>query len=135
MTTRGVGRRGGWAVPGAPADSGTNGGDWRQSASVGFVDGVGVQTRNSLYLGFGLEGVTGATNRATLSRVAQALVDGGKLMLQCLNPYQIEHYLESFRSGWHQIAGGYMLREARFAPRTATLEIVTPLVSSAYSSP
>jgi hypothetical protein len=57
---------GGWAVPGAPADSGANGGDWRQTASVGFVDGVGVQTRNSLYFGFGLEGVTGAADRAAL---------------------------------------------------------------------
>jgi SAM-dependent methyltransferase len=64
-----------------------------------------------------------AVNRATLGRVAQALLDGGKLLLQCLNPYQIERYLQSFRSGWHQIAGGYMLREARFAPRTATLHI------------
>jgi bacillopeptidase F (M6 metalloprotease family) len=57
---------GGWAVGGAPTDSGANGGDWHQTASVGFVDGVGVQTRNELYYGFGLEGVTGAANRATL---------------------------------------------------------------------
>jgi SAM-dependent methyltransferase len=64
-----------------------------------------------------------ATNRATLGRVAQALVDGGKLLLQCLNPYQIERYLQGFRSGWHQIAGGYMLRQACFEPRTATLQI------------
>src|SRR4029078_2906514 len=64
-----------------------------------------------------------ATNRATLGRVALALVDGGKLLLQCLNPYQIERYLQGFRSGWHQIAGGYMLREARFEPRAATLHI------------
>jgi SAM-dependent methyltransferase len=64
-----------------------------------------------------------ATNRATLKRVAQALVDGGKLLLQCINPYQIDRYLQGFRMGWHQIAGGYMLREARFEPRTATLQI------------
>src|SRR5207248_1691929 len=64
-----------------------------------------------------------AINRATLGRVAQALVDGGKLLLQCLNPYQIERYLQGFRSGWDQIAGGYMLRAARFEPRTATLQI------------
>ena len=62
-------------------------------------------------------------NRATLGRVARALVDGGKLLLQCLNPYQIERYLQTFRNGWHQIAGGYMLREARFDPRAATLAI------------
>ena len=64
-----------------------------------------------------------ATNRATLKRVAQALVDGGRLLLQCLNPYQIDRYLQGFRTGWHQIAGGYMLREARFEPRSATLRI------------
>lgn len=63
------------------------------------------------------------TNRATLGRIAAALLDGGKLLLQCLNPYQIERYLQSFRSGWHQIGGGYMLRAAHFEPRTATLAI------------
>ncbi|MBK9941206.1 MAG: methyltransferase domain-containing protein [Kouleothrix sp.] len=63
------------------------------------------------------------TNRATLGRIAQALVDGGKLLLQCLNPYQIERYLQGFRSGWHQIGGGYLLREAHFVPRSATLAI------------
>jgi SAM-dependent methyltransferase len=62
-------------------------------------------------------------NRATLALAAQALVDGGKLLLQCLNPYQIESYLQTFRTGWHQIAAGYLLREARFEPRTATLRI------------
>jgi hypothetical protein len=64
---------GGWAVPGAPADSGANGGDWHQTTSVGFVDGPGVLTGHSLYLGFGLEGVTGAANRATLVKDAMRL--------------------------------------------------------------
>jgi SAM-dependent methyltransferase len=62
-------------------------------------------------------------NRATLAKVARTLIDGGRLLLQCLNPYQIDRYLQSFRVGWHQIAGGYLLREARFEPRTATLRI------------
>lgn len=64
-----------------------------------------------------------AENRATLGRIAQTLVDGGRLLLQCLNPYQIERYLQGFRSGWHQLAGGYLLREASFEPRSATLRI------------
>ncbi|MBK9709843.1 MAG: class I SAM-dependent methyltransferase [Kouleothrix sp.] len=64
-----------------------------------------------------------ATNRAILGGVARSLVDGGKLLLQCLNPYQVDRYLQGFRSGWHPIAGGYMLRDARFEPRTATLQI------------
>jgi SAM-dependent methyltransferase len=62
-------------------------------------------------------------NRATLACVARSLIDGGKLLLQCLNPYQIESYLHGFRAGWHAMAGGYLLREARFEPRSATLEI------------
>ena len=61
---------GGWAVPGAPADSGPNAADWHQSTTLGYVDGPGVATRNSLYWGFGLEGVTGAATRATLVRDA-----------------------------------------------------------------
>jgi SAM-dependent methyltransferase len=64
-----------------------------------------------------------AANQTTLGRAAAALVDGGKLLLQCLNPYQVESYLQSFRTGWHIIAGGYLLRDAHFEPRTATLQI------------
>lgn len=64
-----------------------------------------------------------ASNRAVLKHLAQALVDGGHLLLQCLNPYQIDRYLQGFRTGWHAIAEGYLLREARFEPRTATLHI------------
>jgi SAM-dependent methyltransferase len=64
-----------------------------------------------------------ATNRATLGRIAGALLDGGRVLLQCLNPYQIDSYLKGFRSGWHEIGGGYMLREAHFEPRSATLRI------------
>ncbi|NTW02199.1 MAG: class I SAM-dependent methyltransferase, partial [Oscillochloris sp.] len=41
----------------------------------------------------------------------------------CINPYQIESYLREFRSGWYQIGAGYVLREARFDPRSAALHI------------
>ena len=61
---------GGWAVPGAPADSGANSADWKQSTSLGYVDGPGVATGHSLYWGFGLEGVTGGPNRASLVKDA-----------------------------------------------------------------
>jgi SAM-dependent methyltransferase len=91
-------------------------GDMRELAYAQEFDAVLVMNSS---LGFFEDEV----NRATLARAAQALVDGGKLLLQCLNPYQIESYLQGFRSGWHQIAGGYLLREARFAPRSARLEI------------
>jgi Zinc carboxypeptidase/Immune inhibitor A peptidase M6 len=61
---------GGWSVPGAPADSGNNANDWIRTQSVGFVDGPGVATDHSVYWGFGLEGVNGAGNRATLIKDA-----------------------------------------------------------------
>jgi SAM-dependent methyltransferase len=91
-------------------------GDMRALAYEGQFDAALVMNSS---LGF----YTDAANRATLARIANALLDGGRLLLQCLNPYQIESYLRGFRSGWHSIAGGYMLREARFEPRSATLEI------------
>jgi SAM-dependent methyltransferase len=64
-----------------------------------------------------------ATNLDLLKRVSDSLVDGGKLLLQCINPYQIVNYLQGFRSGWYQIGSGYVLREASFEPRTATLQM------------
>ena len=64
-----------------------------------------------------------ATNAAVLAGAARALAPGGKLLLQMINPYQVERYLRDFRSGWYQIGSGFVLREARFEPRSATLEI------------
>jgi hypothetical protein len=61
---------GGWSVPGAPEGSPGNANDWIQSASVGYVDGPGVGTADTLYWGFGLEGVTGADARGTLMKDA-----------------------------------------------------------------
>ena len=61
---------GGWAVPGAPEGSGGNANDWISSTSVGYVDGPGVATGDTIYWGFGLEGVTGADTRATLVKDA-----------------------------------------------------------------
>ncbi len=62
----------GWTVPGAPEGSPGNSDDWKQTASVGYVDGPGVRTDRSLYWGFGLEGVTGAAARAQLVHNALA---------------------------------------------------------------
>jgi SAM-dependent methyltransferase len=64
-----------------------------------------------------------ATNAAVIAGAARALAPGGRLLLQLINPYQVEHYLRDFRSGWYHIGPGVVLREARFEPRTATLEI------------
>lgn len=63
------------------------------------------------------------TNQAVLNGIARALVPGGKVLIQCLNPYQIERYLRDFRSGWYPVGSGFVLREARFDPRRATLVI------------
>lgn len=63
------------------------------------------------------------TNRQVLHACAEALVQGGRLLIQCINPYRIESYLGTFRSGWYALAGGYVLREASFHPTDATLRI------------
>ena len=63
------------------------------------------------------------TNAAIIARCAQALAPGGRLLLQCINPYQISAYLRDFRTGWYRIGAGYVLREAHFAPREAVLHI------------
>lgn len=63
---------GGWDVPGAPEGSSGNANDWISTTSVGYVDGPGIATKDTLYWGFGLEGVTGADTRATLVKDALA---------------------------------------------------------------
>jgi hypothetical protein len=57
---------GAWAVPGPPAGSSPNANDWVRTESVGFEEGAATATRSSLYLGFGIEGVSGAETRAAL---------------------------------------------------------------------
>lgn len=64
-----------------------------------------------------------ATNEEVLANAARLLVPGGRLLIQCLNPYQISAYLNTFRSGWYPVGRGYILREAHFEPREAALVI------------
>ncbi|MGW4947058.1 M14 family zinc carboxypeptidase [Actinoplanes sp. NPDC004185] len=47
---------GGWTVAGPPPGSGANSNDWARS-QLAFDSGAGVTTRDSVYLGFGLEGL------------------------------------------------------------------------------
>lgn len=68
---------GGWSVPGAPEGSSPNANDWISTTSVGYVDGPGVATKDTLYWGFGLEGVTGADRRAQLVRDAIGYLGAG----------------------------------------------------------
>ena len=60
----------GWTVPGAPQDAdgieGPNLNDWARRGGLGIKEGAAVASADTLYLGFGLEGVTGATTRAQI---------------------------------------------------------------------
>jgi hypothetical protein len=54
----------GWAVPGQPAGSAANPNDFYQTTAGGFPEGAVVATADTIYMGFGLEGITGAADRA-----------------------------------------------------------------------
>jgi hypothetical protein len=56
----------GWAVSGAPPESNTNPNDWEVTGSVGFEEGAVVSTDDSLFFGFGFEGVSTAAQRNEL---------------------------------------------------------------------
>jgi hypothetical protein len=57
----------GWTVPGAPQDAqgieGPNRNDWIRRAGLGIKEGAVVATGDTVYMGFGLEGITGALTR------------------------------------------------------------------------
>jgi len=54
----------GWAVTGPADGSGANPNNWIRSPSVGLQEGSAVATDDTLYFGFGLEGITDASARA-----------------------------------------------------------------------
>ena len=56
---------GGWTAGPPPAGT-ENQAAWESTTSVGLVDAPGVATDRTVLWGFGLEGVTGAANRAKL---------------------------------------------------------------------
>jgi hypothetical protein len=57
----------GWAVTGAPQDpegiEGPNRNDWVRRAGLGIKEGAAVATKDTVYMGFGFEGVTGSDTR------------------------------------------------------------------------
>lgn len=53
----------GWTVPGEPAGSPPNPNDWRRTTSVGFEEGAVVSTPDTLYFGFGFEGIADRADR------------------------------------------------------------------------
>ncbi|MGH3860104.1 M14 family zinc carboxypeptidase [Actinokineospora sp.] len=60
----------GWTVPGAPQDQagveGPNFNDWVRRGGLGIKEGAAVGTADTVYLGFGFEGLTGAATRNTV---------------------------------------------------------------------
>jgi hypothetical protein len=53
----------GWTMPGAPEGSAPNPNDYTRTESVGFEEGAVVSTDDTLYFGFGFEGITDASRR------------------------------------------------------------------------
>ncbi len=57
----------GWTVPGAPQDvegiEGANANDWTRRGGLGIVEGAAITTPDSVYLGWGFEGISGASTR------------------------------------------------------------------------
>jgi Zinc carboxypeptidase len=57
----------GWTVPGAPQDAGgiegPNVNDWTRRGGFGIKEGAAITTPDSVYMGFGFEGITDATTR------------------------------------------------------------------------
>ena len=48
---------GGWTVPGSPAGSAPNTNDWIRTDAAGFPEGAVISTPDTLYMGFGFEGI------------------------------------------------------------------------------
>ncbi|MGW4210947.1 M14 family zinc carboxypeptidase [Lentzea sp. NPDC004789] len=53
----------GWAVTGPPAGSAPNGNNFTRTTAAGFPEGAVVKTADTLYFGFGFEGITNADAR------------------------------------------------------------------------
>ncbi|HEY6740264.1 MAG TPA: hypothetical protein VI076_15580, partial [Actinopolymorphaceae bacterium] len=69
----------GWAVPGAPQDAqgieGPNRNDWTRRGGLGIKEGAVVATPDTVYMGHGLEGITGeATRREVMNRAVDYLL-------------------------------------------------------------
>jgi hypothetical protein len=57
---------GGWEVTGPPEGSGPNANDFARITAAGFPEAAVVATDDTLYMGFGLEGITDAATRAAV---------------------------------------------------------------------
>jgi hypothetical protein len=71
--------RDGWTVPGAPQDAegieGPNRNDWDTRGGLGIKEGAVIATPDTVYMGFGFEGITGsATRNEIMDRVVDFLL-------------------------------------------------------------
>ena len=57
---------GAWTISGPPPGSGSNPNNWERTESVGFEEGAVASTADTLFFGFGLEGITGADSRTAV---------------------------------------------------------------------
>jgi hypothetical protein len=56
----------GWTIPGPPEGSDPNPNDWLRTGSVGLEEGAAVSTDDTLYFGFGFEGIRGVGARTSV---------------------------------------------------------------------
>jgi len=67
---------GGWTVAGPPEGSAPNPNNYKRTESVGFDEGAVVSTEDTLYFGFGFEGITDAETRTeVMGRAMDFLLD------------------------------------------------------------
>jgi hypothetical protein len=66
----------GWEVTGPPEGSGPNANNWTVTDASGFPVGASITTPNSLFMGFGFEGIsTQAERNAVMGRILDHLLD------------------------------------------------------------
>ncbi|HYH28217.1 MAG TPA: zinc carboxypeptidase, partial [Actinomycetota bacterium] len=59
---------GGWTVAGSPPGSGPNANDFARTAAGGFPEGATITTPDTIYMGFGFEGIATPQSRAAVMR-------------------------------------------------------------------
>jgi hypothetical protein len=68
---------GGWTVTGPPAGSAPNGNNFIRTTAAGFPEGAAITTPDTIYFGFGFEGIAGpASRKAVMQRVMSYLLGG-----------------------------------------------------------
>ncbi|TWP47590.1 zinc carboxypeptidase [Lentzea tibetensis] len=66
----------GWTVAGPPAGSPPNPNDWVRTTAAGFPEGAVVKTDDTLYFGFGFEGISDAATRNQVMQRAMSYLLG-----------------------------------------------------------